>query len=100
MGGEGADVPWLAILAVFAVTRLVTLVPITPGALGVAELSYVAGLAAVGVGPAAAAGAVLLFRFLTWFLPIPLGATAWLLWRRGVGRARPPHQSQPTRVRV
>jgi uncharacterized membrane protein YbhN (UPF0104 family) len=87
VGGQGADVPWLFVLAVFAVTRLVTIVPITPGALGVAELSYVAGLAAVGVDPAAAAGAVLLFRFLTWFLPIPLGAAAWLLWRRGVGQA-------------
>jgi putative heme transporter len=86
--GGGADVSWLLVLAVFAVTRLITMVPITPGALGVAELSYVAGLTAVGVGPAAAAGAVLLFRFLTWFLPIPLGAAAWLLWRRGVGHAR------------
>ena len=95
--GSGADVPWLSVLAVFAVTRLVTMIPITPGALGVAELSYVAGLTAVGVGPAAAAGAVLLFRFLTWFLPIPLGAAAWLLWRRGVGQ-RPPgaRQSEPS----
>jgi uncharacterized protein (TIRG00374 family) len=87
--GEGADAPWLLVLAVFTVTRLVTIVQITPGALGVAELSYVAGLTAVGVGADAAAGAVLLFRFLTWFVPIPLGAGAWLLWRRGAGRVPP-----------
>ena len=74
------------VLAVFAITRLVTLVPITPGALGVAELSYVAGLTAVGVGAGAAAAAVFLFRFLTWFVPIPLGLAAWLLWRHGIGR--------------
>ncbi|MCF6734332.1 UPF0104 family protein [Blastococcus sp. KM273129] len=86
VGGEGAGVPWLALLAVFSVTRLVTAVPITPGALGIAELSYVAGLTAVGVDAAAAAGAVLDFRLLTWFLPIPLGALAWVLWRRGAGR--------------
>jgi putative heme transporter len=84
--GQGAQVHWIVVLAVFSVTRLVTIVPITPGALGVAELSYVAGLTAVGVGSSAAAAAVLLFRFLTWFLPIPLGLGAWLLWRRGVGR--------------
>jgi putative heme transporter len=84
--GRGAQVHWMVVLAVFAVTRLVTLVPITPGALGVAELSYVAGLTAAGVGPGAAAAAVLLFRMLTWFAPIPLGLGAWLLWRRGVGR--------------
>jgi uncharacterized membrane protein YbhN (UPF0104 family) len=98
VGGEGADVPWLFVLAVFAVTRLVTMVPITPGALGVAELSYVAGLATVGVDPAAAAGAVLLFRFLTWFLPIPLGAAAWLLWRRGVGHAPVAPVPEPSRT--
>jgi uncharacterized membrane protein YbhN (UPF0104 family) len=98
VGGAGADVPWLFVLAVFAVTRLVTMVPITPGALGVAELSYVAGLAAVGVDPAAAAGAVLLFRFLTWFLPIPLGAAAWLLWRRGVGHAPAAPAPEPSRT--
>lgn len=98
--GEGADVPWLLVLAVFAVTRLVTMIPITPGALGVAELSYVAGLAAVGVDPAVAAGAVLLFRFLTWFMPIPLGAAAWLLWRRGAGHAPETQDQEPSRART
>nr|WP_243851128.1 YbhN family protein [Modestobacter marinus] len=83
---DGGTVPWARVLAVFALTRLVTLVPVTPGALGVAELSYVAGLTAVGMGAAAATGGVLLFRFLTWFLPIPSGVLAWVLWRRGAGR--------------
>jgi uncharacterized membrane protein YbhN (UPF0104 family) len=98
VGGDGSDVPWSFVLAVFAVARLVTMVPITPGALGVAELSYVAGLTAVGVAPAVAAAAVLLFRFLTWFLPIPLGAAAWLLWRRGAGQARGMHGPVPSRA--
>jgi uncharacterized membrane protein YbhN (UPF0104 family) len=90
VGGNGPQLHWVVVLAVFAVTRLVTLVPITPGALGVAELSYVAGLTAAGMEPAASAAAVLLFRFLTWFVPIPLGLGSWLLWRRGVGRVAPP----------
>jgi putative heme transporter len=84
--GRGSDVSWVVVLAVFSLTRLVILVPVTPGALGVAELSYVAGLTAVGVDPTEAASAVLLFRFLTWFLPIPTGILTWLLWRHGVGR--------------
>jgi len=87
---EGGDVSWARVLAVFSLTRLVTLVPITPGALGVAELSYVAGLTAIGVGAAAATATVLLFRFLTWFLPIPTGVAAWALWRRGAGQVRRP----------
>jgi uncharacterized protein (TIRG00374 family) len=84
--GHGSEVSWVVVLAVFAITRLVTLVPLTPGALGVAELSYVTGLTAVGVAAGGAAAAVLLFRFLTWFVPIPIGLAAWLSWRRGVGR--------------
>jgi putative heme transporter len=50
----------------------------------------VAGLATIGVPAPAAAAAVLLFRFLTWFLPIPVGAACWLLWRRGAGRHHVP----------
>ena len=101
VGGRGADASWVVVLAVFSFTRLVILVPVTPGALGVAELSYVAGLTAVGVDPAGAAAAVLLFRFLTWFLPIPTGVVAWLLWRRGVGRLdrTEPHRSGRARDR-
>jgi uncharacterized membrane protein YbhN (UPF0104 family) len=93
--GGGTQVHWVVVLAVFSVTRLVTLVPITPGALGVAELSYVAGLTATGVAPAAAAAGVLLVRFLTWFVPIPLGLVAWLLWRRGVGRGSATEHPEP-----
>jgi uncharacterized protein (TIRG00374 family) len=83
--GAGGDVNWLRVLAVFSITRLVTLVQITPGAIGVAELSYVAGLTAVGMAAPSAGAAVLVFRFLTWFLPIPCGAVALVLWRRWAG---------------
>ncbi len=96
--GVDEDVTWPRVLAVFAITRLVTIVPITPGAVGVAELSYVAGLTAVGVPAAAAAGAVLVFRFLTWFLPIPVGAACWLLWRRGAGRRHVPPAADVSRA--
>jgi putative heme transporter len=89
LDGAGTGVSWWQVLAVFALTRVITLVPITPGALGVAELSYVAGLTAVGVPAAVAAGAVLVFRFLTWFLPIPVGVGCWVLWRRTSGRTAP-----------
>jgi uncharacterized membrane protein YbhN (UPF0104 family) len=98
VAGSDSGAGWPEVLAVFAFTRLVTLVPITPGALGVAELSYVAGLTAVGVPADAAAATVLVFRFLTWFLPILLGMACWLLWRRGAGqlpdRARTPEPAR------
>lgn len=55
-----------------------------PGGVGVMEAALVAGLEAVGVADAAAVGAAICFRALTFYLP-PIwgvGATAWLR-RRG-----------------
>ena len=45
----------------------------TPGGLGAVEAALTAGLTAAGVPGAAAASAVLLFRLLTFWLPVPFG---------------------------
>jgi len=45
----------------------------TPGGLGAVEAALTAGLTAAGVPAAAAASAVLLFRLLTFWLPVPFG---------------------------
>ncbi len=87
-GIDGAAIGWAPALAAFAFGRLVTAIPITPGGLGVMELGLVSALGAVGNSPeAAVVAAVLLFRFLTFAVPIPLGAIAWLWWtaRRPAG---------------
>lgn len=80
--GEG-EVPWAESLAAFAFVRLLTALPITPGGLGVVELGLTGALTAgLGAdGAARVAAAVLLFRALTYALPIPLGALALLWWR-------------------
>jgi putative heme transporter len=77
------QVPWQASLAVFAMVRLVTVLPVTPGGLGITELGLTAPLAAgLGAGAAARiAAAVLLFRAVTYLPSIPLGALAYLWWR-------------------
>jgi len=48
----------------------------TPGGLGAVELAMTAGLTAAGVPPAGAASSVLLFRLLTFWLPVPVGWVA------------------------
>ena len=45
----------------------------TPGGIGAVEAALTAGLTAAGIPSAAAASAVLLFRLVTFWLPIPLG---------------------------
>ncbi|MGE5289145.1 MAG: lysylphosphatidylglycerol synthase domain-containing protein [Micromonosporaceae bacterium] len=80
--GQG-QVAWQASLAAFAFARLLSVLPITPGGVGVVEVGLTAPLVA-GLGPAAAArvaAAVLLFRAVTYLLPLPLGAAAYLGWR-------------------
>jgi uncharacterized protein (TIRG00374 family) len=76
-------VSWQTSLAAFAFVRLLTVVPVTPGGVGIIELGLV-GVLAHGAGhrvAAPVAAAVLLYRAVTYVLPIPLGAAACLLWR-------------------
>jgi uncharacterized membrane protein YbhN (UPF0104 family) len=75
------------VVAVFALTSVITVIPIAPGGAGVPELLYIAGLSALA-GPgydAAITAGVFLFRLYVWFLPIPL---AWILLKV-VRRGRP-----------
>jgi putative heme transporter len=84
VGLSESDVGWAQTLAAFAFVRLLSAVPVTPGGVGVAELGLTAALAH-GLSDALAAraaAAVLLFRALTWFVPIPLGLAAYAFWNR------------------
>lgn len=83
VGVSSSEVGWLHVLAAFAFVRLLTALPLTPGGLGVVELGLTAALA---VGAASSArdeivAGVLLYRVLTFVLPIVLGAGTYLFWR-------------------
>ena len=82
IGVANAEVSWTEVLAVFAFVRLLTAIPITPGGLGVVELGLIAGLTTAGGDQAEVVAAVLIFRGLTYLLPIPLGLLTYLFWRR------------------
>jgi uncharacterized protein (TIRG00374 family) len=84
-GLNQAQVSWQASLAAFAVVRLMTVLPLTPGGLGIVELGLTAPLIA-GLDSAASArvaAAVLLYRALTYLPSLPLGALAYVWWRHG-----------------
>ena len=100
VGLSQAQLPWQTSLAAFAVIRLLTVMPITPGGLGITELGLI-GILAGGAGHEASAqvtAAVLMYRAVTYLPSIPLGALACLTWRyapalistvRRQGRLRP-----------
>jgi uncharacterized membrane protein YbhN (UPF0104 family) len=90
VGVSESEVGWIEVLAVFAFARLLTAIPFTPGGLGVVELALITSLAAAGGDRAEVAAAVLVFRALTYVLPIPLGLTAYVFWRRNRSWRRAP----------
>lgn len=88
VGTRGVSV--LEALAVFAVVRQLSAVPITPGGVGLVELGMVGGLDLVGGSPRSAAAAVVLYRGLTYWVYLPGGPLLWAAWRfRTTPRAAP-----------
>jgi uncharacterized membrane protein YbhN (UPF0104 family) len=82
-GLSQAQLPWQTSLAAFALIRLLTALPITPGGLGITELGLIGVLAAGGGHRVSVqvTAAVLMYRAVTYLPPIPLGALACLIWR-------------------
>jgi putative heme transporter len=97
--GVGADQVSVAeALAVFAFARLLTAIPFTPGGLGVIELALITGLSAAGGPRALVAAAVLIFRALTFVLPIPIGLGTYVFWRRNRSWRREPNTAPRTEL--
>jgi uncharacterized membrane protein YbhN (UPF0104 family) len=82
VGISPEQVSWAEVLGVFSLGRLLS--GLTPGGVGVVELTYIAGLVLAGGGAvrAEAVAATLLFRVLTYGLEIPLGGLTYLVWQR------------------
>jgi len=95
VGVSNAEVSWAEVLAVFAFARLATVIPFTPGGVGVVEAVLIGGLVAAGGGQAGVTAAVLVYRVLTWGLPILVGVIAYVWWRRR-SAVRSPEAQQPS----
>jgi putative heme transporter len=91
MGVSEQEISSAQVFAVFAFSRLLSAIPITPGAVGVIDLGYIGGLAAFApeAEKAAIVAAVLMFRVLTYGVQIPIGAFTYLIWRGNKSWRRP-----------
>jgi len=98
IGVSNREVSWAEALAVFAFARLVTAIPITPGGVGIVEVALITGLSAAGGARSQVAAAVLVFRALTYVLPIPLGLGAYVFWRRNSSWRRAPNAAPRTEL--
>ncbi|HUZ44965.1 MAG TPA: YbhN family protein [Acidimicrobiales bacterium] len=66
-------VPWRGILLAYGAAQLASNLPITPGGLGVVEGSLTIGLVAYGGAEASTVAAVLVYRVLSFWLPLLIG---------------------------
>lgn len=83
VGVSQQQLSWIAVFAAFAFVRLISALPLTPGGVGVVELGY-AAVMTIGLDDIASAqvvAAILVFRAITYLLPIPLGIISYVIWR-------------------
>ncbi len=85
--GVGAELGNAEFLRVyFIVTLLGSFIP-TPGGVGVIEAGLTGALVAAGAPPVGALAAVLVYRTITYVMPIMIGAAMYVVWRsRGGAR--------------
>jgi putative heme transporter len=95
VGVSNTQVNWAEVLAVFAFARLATAIPFTPDGVGFVEAVLIAGLTAAGGDRAEVTAAVLVYRALTWGLPIVVGVGCYLWWRRRALRPEPVTATAP-----
>ena len=90
--GLGEDqVSWARIIFAVSAMATVSLIAPTPGGIGVAEatLLWVLGAGLTDDVNTDLIIAIGLFRFATWFEPVPVGAGSYLFWRKNRSWRRP-----------
>lgn len=82
----GADPRVSLVLLAFAGSAVLGMIPVTPGGLGFVEVGLVALLTLAGIPGPDATLATLAYRLYQFWLPIPAGAIAYIVFRRRFGQ--------------
>ncbi|WAL64412.1 YbhN family protein [Amycolatopsis cynarae] len=75
----GLGTSLIALAAVYLTVQVVRQVPLTPGGIGVIEVSLLTGLVSAGAAESTGTATVLAYRMLSCWLIIPVGLLCWLL---------------------
>jgi uncharacterized protein (TIRG00374 family) len=92
VGLDAQTLPLGQIFIVWVIVLMITAIPITPGGVGIAALSYIFFFSQIlgnEYSDVIAAG-VVLFRLAQWFMPIPIGWVSVGLWRRQIKKGQLP----------
>lgn len=85
----GAHARPAEVLMAYVVAQALAMIPITPGGLGFVDAGLAALLVLIGVSGDVALVGTLLYRLVSFWLPIPVGALAWAGWRLHLGVTDP-----------
>jgi uncharacterized protein (TIRG00374 family) len=69
------------VLLAYVVAQALAMIPLTPGGLGFVDAGLLALLVLIGISADAALIGTLLYRLVSFWLPIPVGVLAWAGWR-------------------
>ena len=78
----GADPQPSLVLLAYSSSKVLALIPLTPGGLGFVEAGLVGTLTLAGVSGSDALASTLLYRVVSYWLPLPAGAVAYVLFHR------------------
>lgn len=82
LAAVGTEADPVLILLAYTASAVLTMIPITPGGLGFVEAGLTAMLVLAGVDTSDAILATLVYRLVSFWLPLPTGAVAAALFRR------------------
>ncbi len=86
-GGSTAPVSFAEALVAYSFGRLASFIPVTPGGLGTVDAAITGILVAFGAVSSDALAAVMVWRALTYFPQVFIGAGTFLVWRRKQNKA-------------
>ena len=89
----GTVISPIDLLVAYGLANIFAVIPVTPGGLGIIEGVLIATLVGFGVPHSQAILAVLAYRLVNFWIPIPVGGAAYasLQWRRGPLTAEGPN---------
>lgn len=93
----GVDLTLPLLVAGLATDRVLTLLPITPGGVGVVEGGTALVLTALGAAPEPVVSGVLLYRAFTYFAEIPVGGLSAMVWTLRTRRSTPARDASAPR---
>jgi uncharacterized protein (TIRG00374 family) len=90
LAAVGADPNPSRVLLAFVTALVLGMIPITPGGLGFVEAGLTATLTLAGISAADAVVAAATYRLMSFWLPLPAGLVAYLLFRIRIGSVASP----------